>query len=358
MSSDMDWQVLLRALPDPVIVVSGTNTILFVNSRGEEFLDMAARSLVGQPLQMLISRDSPITDLVKQARKSAGTVAEYGLTLNTPRLGIANIGVVANAVAKPKGSVIMTFRERSLADVMALQERRYKASRSVSAMGAMLSHEIKNPLLGIRGAAQLLGGTVGEEDRALTKLIQEECDRISNLLSQVDAFTDERPPAREAVNIHAVLDHAHNAAQAGFARHVDFVMEYDPSLPPVYANRGQLIQVFLNLIKNAAEAVPEQGGQIRLGTSYRHGVRLSGPGGREKQRFHLPLMVEVSDNGPGIPPDVQTHLFNPFVTSKPEGKGLGLALAAKIIGEHGGMIDFETEACQTVFRVSLPIAKG
>jgi two-component system nitrogen regulation sensor histidine kinase GlnL len=221
-------------------------------------------------------------------------------------------------------------------------------------MAAMLAHEVKNPLSGIRGAAQLLEQDVDAAGRELTQLICDETDRIVALVDRMEAFSEHAQVSRDDVNIHEVLDRVRKIAQSGFARHVRVTEEYDPSLPPVPGDRDLLLQVFLNLVKNAAEAAPAVGGEIVLATAYRHGLRLAAPG--VDGRRHLPLMVSVSDNGSGIPDDLKAHLFDPFVTTKRNGTGLGLALVAKVIGDHGGVIEFDSQPRRTVFRVFLPIS--
>jgi len=218
----------------------------------------------------------------------------------------------------------------------------------------MLAHEIKNPLSGIRGAAQLLEQSAADDDRALTRLICEEADRIVKLVDRMEVFSDDRPIARTPVNIHVVLEHVKTLALTGFGRSIRFVEEYDPSLPAVHANKDQLIQVVLNLVKNAAEAMLDASdAEITLATGFRPGVKLSVPG--SAARVSLPLEVCVRDNGPGVPTDLVPHLFDPFVTTKPTGSGLGLALVAKIVGDHGGVVECESQPRRTTFRVLLPM---
>jgi two-component system, NtrC family, nitrogen regulation sensor histidine kinase GlnL len=229
------------------------------------------------------------------------------------------------------------------------------AARSVTGLASMLAHEIKNPLSGIRGAAQLLEQSVTPDELPLARLVRDEVDRIVDLIDRVEVFGDERPIEREPINIHVILDRVKLLARSGVAKGITFTEEYDPSLPPVAGNRDQLIQVFLNLVKNAAEALERVNKpEIRFSTAFRPGIRISVQGVSE--RISLPLEIIIEDNGPGIAPDMVPIIFDPFVTSKANGSGLGLALVAKIIGDHGGVVDMDSRPGRTRFRILLPVA--
>lgn len=349
----IDPESLLNSLGEAVIAVAPDNRIRFVNHAAEQLFGAGAVLLNGQSIGDLLPADSALLSIIEQCRRTGSSVAESEVHLESPRIGIHNVNVRATCWSENPEVVILSLQKRSLARQIDRHLTQRGAARSITAMAAMLAHEVKNPLSGIRGAAQLLEDSVASDNRALTQLICNETDRIVALVNRMDSFTDDRPPAREAVNIHEVLDHVRRLAENGFARHVRIVELYDPSLPPVFGNRDQLVQVFLNLIKNAAEATPDTDGEIQLVTRYRHGTRLAVPGGKEY--VDLPLEITVRDNGPGIPDSVKSALFDPFVSTKQNGSGLGLALVAKIIDDHGGMIDVESAPKRTEFRVLLPI---
>lgn len=349
---------VLNALPHPVIMVAPDGKIAEANVAAEAFFEVSMLLLRRHALRDLVPFGSPLLALIEQVRNRGSAVNEYRVDLSTPRNpGERLVDLNVAPVPERPGHVVVMLQERTIADKMDRQLTHRGAARSVVALASMLAHEIKNPLSGIRGAAQLLEQAANEDDRTLTRLICDEADRIVKLVDRMEVFADERPVEREPVNIHVVLDRVKKLALSGFGRHIKFAEIYDPSLPSVLANRDQFIQVFLNLVKNAAEAIGDQAdGQIELTTAFRPGVRLQVPG--SKTRVSLPLEFCVKDNGAGVPADLLPHLFDPFVTTKPTGTGLGLALVAKIVGDHGGIIECESQPRHTIFRVLMPMFTG
>jgi two-component system nitrogen regulation sensor histidine kinase GlnL len=352
--SFIDPATILDALPDPVMVVDAGDAIRYANPAAEQFIGAGASTLQNAHLSALFPSDSPLLGLIDKVRRTGVAMYEHGAQFDSHRTGLHLLNIQVAVVPEAEGCVVFSLQPQAIAARMDHQMAHRDAARSVSSMAAVLAHEVKNPLSGIRGAAQLLEQNAADADRELTQLICDETDRICALVDRMEMFADRRPPQRQPLNIHQVVEHVRRVAEAGFGRHVTFRESYDPSLPEVWGNRDQLVQVFLNLVKNAAEAVEPHGGEIVLATAYRHGLRLARPG--SEARLHLPLEVTVQDNGRGIVEDVRPHLFDPFVTTKRGGTGLGLSLVAKIVDSHGGVVEWDSIPRRTIFRVRLPVA--
>lgn len=350
----LDPHGLLGAIPTPIMLVDLHHIIHFINFAGQAFFSAGESTILGTSLEQWLPADSPLFQSIDQAIAQQASVTDNELPIETPRIGRHQVTATIGPIAGPKPMAIVQLQQQGLAARIDNVLHQRSAARQVTGMAAMLAHEVKNPLSGIRGAAQLLEQTASDADRELTRLICDEVDRIRALVDRMEVFSDRRPMPREPINIHSVLERVRKVAQAGFAAQIRFVEQYDPSLPPVVGNFDQLVQIFLNLVKNAAEALPESGGEIVLGTRYQRGMRIVLPG--SGARVHLPLAITVQDNGPGVPAELQDSLFDPFISGKTNGSGLGLALVAKLIGDHGGTISFESEPRRTVFKVSLPIS--
>ncbi len=353
MNTESDLQ-LWASLPVPAILVDADERIADMNPAAEGFMNNSAKWLMGQPIWDRLAVDAPLEESLARARAN-GTP----LYVNDVDVGTGNRPpLVCNMSLAPvqgqPGWMILLLSPRELAGRMTQNHSVKSAAKSAIGMAEMLAHEIKNPLAGIAGAAQLLSMNLPKEDLELTDLIVAETRRIVKLLEQVEQFGNLSAPEMREVNIHDVLDRARRSIQLGVGAHMKYVEDYDPSLPMAFGDPDQLLQVVMNLLKNAAEAADSKdGGVIRLHTFYEHSFRLRRADG---SGHTLPLQVEIIDDGPGLPQDIRGDVFDPFVSGKENGTGLGLALVSKIISDHDGWISVDSVPGRTVFRISLPMA--
>ncbi len=351
-----DLSAIVNALPQPIVAVDRDNRVVFANSAAEQFFRSSLSMQPGSALAAHLPADSPLFALIQQVRQRNQSISEHQVSLETPKIGLQEVTIDAAPLSEDPSVVVIALREGAIARRIDQQLVHRNAARSVTAMGALLAHEVKNPLSGIRGAAQLLEADVPPAGRELTRLICDEADRIVGLVDDMEMFSDQRPIAKEGVNIHEVLDHVRRLVEAGTGSGIHFLREFDPSLPLVYGHRDLLIQAFLNLVKNAAEALEGRGeikGEITMRTQYLQGIRLAVNG--PQYGHEVPLAISICDNGGGIAPSLHSNLFDPFVTSKSGGKGLGLALVAKVVDDHGGVIECDSRPGHTEFRVLLPM---
>lgn len=347
---------VFHALQQPVIVCDQSNQITYANYAAESFFGASRQVLLRQKLESIIAFGSPILELVDAVRHGNVPMTKYRVIAGPLRSkNETKVDVFASPLPEFPRSVSMLFQQRTMADKIDRQLVSQSAVRSATGLAAMLAHEIKNPLSGIRGAAQLLEQTIAEDEKLLARLIRDETDRIVKLIDRVEIFGDQRPVDRSALNVHVALDRVKLLAKSGIASSMTIVEQYDPSLPNVYGNEDQLIQIFINLIKNAAEAIEnKKNPTITISTKFVPGVKISVSGTSEK--ISLPLEITIQDNGPGIPEEILPFMFEPFVTGKPSGTGLGLALVAKMVADHGGIIECDSQPGRTRFRILLPMA--
>jgi two-component system nitrogen regulation sensor histidine kinase GlnL len=341
------------SLPVPALLIDRMDRIEAANPSAELFLNASARVLSGAPLGDRLHTNANLTAALRRVRDNQAAVFINDVDVTSADRQPTQCQLQLSPLQDAPDTVLLLVSPRDLAERLGRGSLAKSAAKSAIGMAEMLAHEIKNPLAGISGAAQLVAMNLGPEDREFTDLIVEETRRIVKLLEQVEQFGNLRPPDTRAINLHDVLDRARRAALVGFATRMTILEDYDPSLPSAWADPDQLQQVFQNLLKNAAEAAGPGGGTIRIRSFYEGALRRRRADGSGAS---LPLNIEIIDDGPGIPPEIADEIFEPFVSGRPNGTGLGLALVSKIVADHDGWISVDSAPGRTVFRISLPVA--
>ena len=341
-----------NSLPHPGFIVKSNYEIVAANSASETYCSTSRTRISGRMISSFLSESSYILKVIRQTKKQQTPIVAHSVDIYWVGRNVEICNLYCSPLEGSDDSILLLIQPTTKVNKMNRNLLHQNAARSISGLAAMLGHEIRNPLAGISGAAQLLAQNASDEDLKLTDLIRSESKRIGDLVSRFEIFGDIAPVIRTSLNVHDVLEKTKELAKASFSQHIRFYEDYDPSLPNIKGNFDQLTQVFLNLLKNASEAVPATGGKIKICTSYRSGLKLLS---MNKRIENLPITIEIIDNGKGIPSDMSDSIFEPFIGTKKVGSGLGLALVSKVIADHGGSIEYSSMEGKTVFNISLPI---
>ncbi len=340
---------LIEDWPFPMFQVDESR-IVFANLSAQEWTGDSLKRMAGKSIAEIVKTQPDLAEQMAKSRDTATALTTRGCQATLPN----GITLTCHVTVYPieGGSQGVSFwlaGPRPRASAMGVPV--------VSGMGRMIAHELKNPLAGIKGAAQLLREDVpSEEGRALLDLIGSEIDRIRRLADRMETLGDRDPDHMESVNIHTVLRQARRIVQSAEPRLI-FTEHYDPSLPHAAGDADTLMQALLNLIRNAQDALCDtENPEIELMTTFRSGV--TGLGENGQQGRHLPIQINVTDNGPGIADDLQDHIFQPFVSTKRDGQGLGLALVSKVAKAHGGLVEVRSKPDRTTFSILLPAPTG
>ncbi len=336
--------VFAMLLLDPAMV------IVQANPASEEMLGRSAQRLIGCALFDVLEIDDP--RVTAHSREDRAPLVARGLLVRTGQ-GRSRVNLTMSPLASHPGWRVVTLSEVG-------QEEAGDSDRTLSSIGApaVLAHEIKNPLAAIRGAGQLLARKLDARDRPLADLIATEVARIASLIDRMQRIGARGAEPNTPINLHEAVRDAIATVRGAGLRDVELVEEFDPSLPPVLASGPALQQVLINLLVNARDACAGSA-QARVTVRSRYVSGLIFAAIRPGRSVRLPIEVTVSDNGPGVPPELRDHVFEPFVSSKKGGQGLGLALVHRLVRDMEGRIAHERDerGGLTHFRIHLPIAK-
>ena len=343
--SKINFEKVWNLIPFPCIFINIKNVIISTNHASELYFLISSKNLVNRKITDVVKQVHTIETLINSVREKQETIIHYdpNFASSASQNNYHNVHIIPYSAAEQQ--VLIIFETKGYLNQLKKSLSYKAAAKSVAGMSSMLAHEIRNPLAGIYGAAELLENSVSNSDKELTILIQKESKRIGKLVDTFEKFGEIRPLHFLYFNVHDVLDRSIQSIETAFKGSVTVAKDYDPSLPDVFGDADQIFQVFQNLIKNSFEAIGERPGKIKIQTKFRLGFK------------NLPLVITISDDGPGRPSSIQDHIFQPFITSKAHGGGLGLSLVSKIISDHNGIIDFISGETGTKFRLLMPRKK-
>jgi two-component system nitrogen regulation sensor histidine kinase GlnL len=343
----------LASLPVAVLLLGPGQIIASANPAAEQFLGQSSRRLAGRSLFETVDFGQP--ELIERIRECDAAISARQIDVHVLGQASRRIDMTIAPVVEEAGWQVLTLHDSAAAD--AIGDAVARRGDGVLRAPEILAHEIKNPLAGIRGAAQLLARKVDPAERALTTLIADEVDRIAKLIDQMQSLSQRTAEPLAPCNLHEAIRHACGVMGAATSQNPRIEEEFDPSLPVVLGSRNGLVQVLINLLANARDASKDSPApRIIVRTRFASGLQLHSP--ERGKPVRLPIELRVSDNGRGIDPAMREHIFEPFVTTKKSGQGLGLALVRKLVGDMNGRIthDRDDAGGWTHFRLHLAVA--
>ncbi|MDC0456693.1 ATP-binding protein [Alphaproteobacteria bacterium] len=348
---------ILNELRTPVFLVNKHNNVVYLNAIGEEFFGYSGNLIIGKSIYNLIPKDSPISNLLTRVRKF-----KHGLTedsLDFSNINFPNRRVRAHIVplSLQSNQIMIQLSELTVSEMFQSQRINSKMSKSFSCMIDMLMHELKNPIAGIKGASQLIESDLNSDKniKELTTLIDVESDRIVSLLNRMEQINNNSITTDyQFLNVHEILNHCKRVAQNSFGLNIKFIESFDPSLPYLFANKDLLIQILINILKNSCEA-SFNNGKIKIKTSFNSDKKISFS--HEEIPLSLPLQLEIIDYGEGIAKNLLPNIFDPFVSTKKNGKGLGLSIVASGLHDMGAVIDISSSPSLTNVCINFPLKK-
>ena len=336
-------------IPLAILQIDKRRNIMSANIEAQIILGHSLASLQGHNLSEFVYHDSPLFELLDRVTSEEGDISSHGLTIAGPSAVRGKLYDIRLRPG-PNGSIILAIAEALVRDPS-------DSAAGISGFGRILGHEVKNPLAGISGAAQLLLRNATDDEVPLLEIIKSEASRIERLVSRLSAFELFSAPRRDRFNIHQLLDKILIAEEAAHGGKIALKRAYDPSLPEILGDEDHLHEAFQNIVRNAAEAASETAGQgqVTLQTAFETGFAFSSK--RNARRLQRAIRITIEDNGKGISSETRDQMFDMFSSTKAGGRGLGLSVVSEVVAAHEGRIKVESKPGQTKFSVFLPMKR-